>query len=155
MASSCVAFMTAASSPSFSFSHSSMACPAPLSSFKLRPHLPTACPRFAPLAVVAETAAPASPLRTQKSKVSSKPRKQQVLLRFVWMEKNIALALEHVVPGHGTTPLSPYFFWPRKDAWEEIKTILESKKWISRKQTILLLNQATDIINLWQQNATG
>ena len=75
------------------------------------------------------------------------------MLRFVWMDKNIGIAVDHVVPGHGTVPLSPYYFWPRKDAWEEIKTVLESKKWISRKQTILLLNQATDVINLWQQNA--
>lgn len=93
------------------------------------------------------------PSRRKKSKIL--PKKQQVMLRFLWMEKNIGIALDHVIPGHGTVPLSPYYFWPRKDAWEEIKSKLESKKWISRKQTILLLNQATDIINLWQQNATG
>ncbi|MCO5551133.1 hypothetical protein L7F22_004630 [Adiantum nelumboides] len=90
---------------------------------------------------------------SKKGKVISKNPK--VMLRFVWMEKNIGIGLDQVVPGQGTVPLSSYYFWPRKDAWEEIKTKLESKKWISRKQTILLLNQATDIINLWQQNATG
>jgi 30S ribosomal protein 3 len=58
------------------------------------------------------------------------------------LEKNIGIALDQVVPGHGTIPLSPYFFWPRKDAWEQLKTII-------------LLNQATDIINLWQQNAAN
>lgn len=76
-------------------------------------------------------------------------------LRFLWLEKNIGIALDQVVPGHGTIPLSPYFFWPRKDAWEELKAKLDSKKWISRKRTIILLNQATDIINLWQQNASN
>ncbi|KAI5063548.1 hypothetical protein GOP47_0022095 [Adiantum capillus-veneris] len=90
---------------------------------------------------------------SKKGKVTAK--KPKVMLRFVWMEKNIGIGLDQVVPGHGTVPLSSYYFWPRKDAWEEIKTKLESKKWISRKQTILLLNQATDVINLWQQNATG
>ncbi|KAG6383360.1 hypothetical protein SASPL_156894 [Salvia splendens] len=54
--------------------------------------------------------------------------------------------------GHGSVPLSPYFFWPRKDAWEELKATLESKPWISQKKMIILLNQATDIINLWQQS---
>eukprot|EP00250_Pteridium_aquilinum_P033302 c5423_g1_i1 orf=114-596(+) len=96
-----------------------------------------------------------SPFMSRPQKGKSTSKKPQVLLRFVWMEKNIGIGLDQVVPGHGTVPLSSYYFWPRKDAWEEIKTKLESKKWISRKQTILLLNQATDVINLWQQNATG
>ncbi|XP_042469015.1 30S ribosomal protein 3, chloroplastic-like isoform X1 [Zingiber officinale] len=78
--------------------------------------------------------------------------KPRLVLRFIWMEKNIGLALDQVIPGHGTIPLSPYYFWPRKDAWEELKTKIEEKPWISQKRMIILLNQATDIINLWQQS---
>ena len=78
--------------------------------------------------------------------------KPRVVLKFIWMEKNIGIALDRKIPGHGTIPLSPYYFWPRKDAWEELKVLLESKPWISQKQIIILLNQATDIINLWQQS---
>ncbi|KAK9700172.1 hypothetical protein RND81_08G221300 [Saponaria officinalis] len=86
-------------------------------------------------------------------KVTVKPTdKPRLVLKFIWMEKNIGLALDQTVPGHGTIPLSPYYFWPRKDAWEELKLLLESKPWISQKQMIILLNQATDIINLWQQS---
>ncbi|CAA6658919.1 unnamed protein product [Spirodela intermedia] len=81
--------------------------------------------------------------------------KPRLVLKFIWMEKNIGLALDHVIPGHGAVPLSPYYFWPRKDAWEELKTLLESKPWISQKRMIILLNQATDIINLWQQSGAG
>ncbi|KAG6544645.1 hypothetical protein Mapa_013950 [Marchantia paleacea] len=93
---------------------------------------------------------------SKRTRVTVKaPRRQRVTLRFLWLEKNIGIALDQVVPGHGTIPLSPYFFWPRKDAWEELKAKLDSKKWISRKRTIILLNQATDIINLWQQNASN
>ncbi|KAI3733990.1 hypothetical protein L6452_13449 [Arctium lappa] len=78
--------------------------------------------------------------------------KPRLVLKFIWMEKNIGLGLDQVIAGHGSIPLSPYFFWPRKDAWEELKTTLESKPWISQKKMIILLNQATDIINLWQQS---
>ncbi|CAA3003678.1 30S ribosomal 3-1, chloroplastic-like [Olea europaea subsp. europaea] len=78
--------------------------------------------------------------------------KPRLVLKFIWMEKNIGLCLDQMIPGYGTVPLSPYFFWPRKDAWEELKTTLESKPWISQKKMIILLNQATDIINLWQQS---
>ncbi|CAN6574467.1 unnamed protein product [Malus baccata var. baccata] len=82
-------------------------------------------------------------------KAFEKPR---LVLKFIWMEKNIGIALDQMIPGHGSIPLSPYYFWPRKDAWEELKVLLESKPWISQKQMIILLNQATDIINLWQQS---
>uniref|UniRef100_A0A7N2KQG3 30S ribosomal protein 3, chloroplastic n=2 Tax=Quercus lobata TaxID=97700 RepID=A0A7N2KQG3_QUELO len=90
----------------------------------------------------------------EKTEVVVKPvETPRLVLKFIWMEKNIGLALDQVIPGHGTIPLSPYYFWPRKDAWEELKTTLESKPWISQKKMIILLNQATDIINLWQQSA--
>ncbi|KAL6324477.1 hypothetical protein AAG906_013289 [Vitis piasezkii] len=95
----------------------------------------------------------ASPLDVEKLGVVVKPmEKPRLVLKFIWMEKNIGVALDQAIPGHGTIPLSPYYFWPRKDAWEEIKVLLESKPWISQKQMIILLNQATDIINLWQQS---
>ncbi|XP_071714289.1 small ribosomal subunit protein cS23z-like [Rutidosis leptorrhynchoides] len=100
-------------------------------------------------AIVEETPAPIVPDQHDEGKKVQKPR---LVLKFIWMEKNIGLGLDQVIPGHGTIPLSPYFFWPRKDAWEELKTTLESKPWISQKKMIILLNQATDIINLWQQS---
>ncbi|KAK6913495.1 Ribosomal protein PSRP-3/Ycf65 [Dillenia turbinata] len=94
-----------------------------------------------------------SPGQTEKLKVVVKQmEKPRLVLKFIWMEKNIGIALDQAIPRHGTIPLSPYYFWPRKDAWEELKVMLESRPWISQKQMIILLNQATDIINLWQQS---
>ncbi|KAL2509613.1 30S ribosomal protein 3-1 [Forsythia ovata] len=91
--------------------------------------------------------------KSEKLRVGVKSlEKPRLVLKFIWMEKNIGLGLDQMIPGHGTVPLSPYYFWPRKDAWEELKTTLESKPWISQKKMIILLNQATDIINLWQQS---
>lgn len=93
-------------------------------------------------------------LRLQKKlRVLVKPlEKPRVILKFVWMQKDIGVALDHMIPGFGTIPLSPYYFWPRKDAWEELKALLESKPWISELHRVFLLNQATDIINLWQSS---
>ncbi|GFP89009.1 30S ribosomal protein 3 chloroplastic [Phtheirospermum japonicum] len=56
------------------------------------------------------------------------------------MEKNIGIALDQVIPGgHGT----------------KLRVMLESKQWISKRQRVVLLNQATDIINLWQESGGG
>ncbi|XP_076932361.1 small ribosomal subunit protein cS23z-like [Bidens hawaiensis] len=101
-------------------------------------------------AIVEDT--PLPPVPDQEEDEGNKVQKPRVVLKFIWMEKNIGLGLDQEIPGHGSIPLSPYFFWPRKDAWEELKTTLESKPWISQKKMIILLNQATDIINLWQQS---
>ncbi|KAG0456139.1 hypothetical protein HPP92_023927 [Vanilla planifolia] len=91
-------------------------------------------------------------MRKEKLKVVVKTvENPRLVLKFIWMEKSIGLALDQMIPGHGCVPLSPYYFWPGKDAWEELKIKLEQKPWISQKRIIILLNQATDIINLWQQ----
>ncbi|KAK6116355.1 hypothetical protein DH2020_049817 [Rehmannia glutinosa] len=113
-------------------------------------------------AAATELAPAETPAETSDSELVEEPQKVEadvksvvkprLVLKFIWMEKNIGLGLDQVIPGHGSVPLSPYFFWPRKDAWEELKTTLESKPWISQKKMIILLNQATDIINLWQQS---
>ncbi|KAB2613687.1 30S ribosomal protein 3 [Pyrus ussuriensis x Pyrus communis] len=99
-----------------------------------------------------DEAADTAPEKEKLGVVVKPIEKPRLVLKFIWMEKNIGIALDQMIPGHGSIPLSPYYFWPRKDAWEELKVLLESKPWISQKQMIILLNQATDIINLWQQS---
>ncbi|KAF3788823.1 30S ribosomal protein 3 [Nymphaea thermarum] len=113
----------------------------------------TAAAEAAQLGDPSATLDPEPEEQKEKLKVVVNPlKKPRLVLKFIWLEKNIGLALDQVIPGHGTIPLSPYYFWPRKDAWEELKAKLESKPWISQKRMIILLNQATDIINLWQQS---
>ena len=72
-------------------------------------------------------------------------------LKIIWLANDIGLAIDHVV-NQGYSPLSSYFFWPRNDAWSQIRTELESKPWISDNDKIDLLNQVTYIINYWQEN---
>ncbi|KAJ9173073.1 hypothetical protein P3X46_016247 [Hevea brasiliensis] len=94
-----------------------------------------------------------TPTDKERLGVVVKPmEKPRIVLKLIWMHKAIGVALDQVIPGFGTIPLSPYYFWPKEDAWEQLKMLLESKPWISRKQMHILLNQATDVINLWQES---
>ena len=76
---------------------------------------------------------------------------KKFVLKILWLDQDIAIAIDHVVQA-GYSPLTCYFFWPRHDAWKQIKEELESRPWIKENEKIILLNEITQIINYWQEN---
>lgn len=72
-------------------------------------------------------------------------------LKFIWFgSKGIAVALNQTFSGK-SLPVTEYFFWPRSDAWDDMRVSLKSKPWISSNELVLILNQLTEVINFWQE----
>ncbi|KAK9843982.1 hypothetical protein WJX81_000959 [Elliptochloris bilobata] len=97
----------------------------------------------------AEEAAPAPAGEQFSAPVPSDP--SSYALNFLWLDKNVAVSVDQVFSKTQRSPLTEYYFWPIKDAWEELKAALEAKPWVSERDKVLLLNKTTEVINFWQE----
>lgn len=71
------------------------------------------------------------------------------ILNFILTERSIAICLSQKV-SDSIHPLTKYYYWPQRDAWEDIRIFIDSEKWISNLESVSLLNQITEVINYWQ-----
>ena len=74
-------------------------------------------------------------------------------LQILWLDSSLGLAINQKTSKE-SVPLTPYYFWPVSEAWEQIRFELNSKPWLAENERVKLLNLVVDVMNKWQQSRT-
>ena len=74
---------------------------------------------------------------------------QNLTLQVLWLDNSLGLAVNQKTT-NGNLPLTPYYFWPFSEAWEQIQFELNSKPWIRNEERVRILNLVVDVMNEWQ-----
>lgn len=69
--------------------------------------------------------------------------------KLVWRENLLGIAIDQIYGEH-VVPLTNYYYWPRSDAWSQIRLELKAKNWISVTEQTFILNKTTEILNQLQ-----
>ena len=71
-------------------------------------------------------------------------------LKVYWNKNFLMLAVDKILFKQ-YVPLTTYYFWPKTEAWEQLKLELESKPGLKNEEKVSVLNSATEIINYWRE----
>jgi len=72
----------------------------------------------------------------------------QLRLRVAWFKNFLGLAIDQVSL-EKQYALTPYYFWPKTDAWEQLKLELDSKIWLTPEEKIALLKPTAELMKYW------
>ena len=72
-------------------------------------------------------------------------------LKVLWVENILGFGVDQLTIKQ-QSPLTLYYFWPRTEAWEQLKSELDSKLWLSKEEKIKILNLVADIMNHWRKH---
>nr|Q9BAC3.1 RecName: Full=Small ribosomal subunit protein cS23; AltName: Full=30S ribosomal protein 3, chloroplastic; Short=PSRP-3 [Euglena mutabilis]AAK27691.1 ycf65 [Euglena mutabilis]ABB02350.1 Ycf65 [Euglena mutabilis]AMD08065.1 putative ribosomal protein 3 [Euglena mutabilis] len=78
---------------------------------------------------------------------------ERFVLKFLLIDKVIAVCLDQKISNERLNPLTEYFFWPQRDAWEDMKNFIDNNDWIDPKDAVNILNRITEVINFWEESA--
>jgi len=69
-------------------------------------------------------------------------------LKVVWFKKFLGLAIDQVNLNQQYS-LTPYYFWPKTEAWKQLEIELDSKLWLDHNEKMQILKSAGDVMNYW------
>jgi 30S ribosomal protein 3 len=74
------------------------------------------------------------------------------VFKILWSKNYLGLAVDKKLENNSTMPITTFFFWPRENGWQLLKEELSYKPWMSKDDSIDILNDYTTIINYWLSN---
>ena len=69
-------------------------------------------------------------------------------LKVIWVKNFLGLAIEQITTNQNYF-LTPYYFWPRTEAWDQLKLELDSKNWLSQEEKVAILTTTSNVMNYW------
>ena len=63
----------------------------------------------------------------------------------------MGLGIDLVLPKQQYS-LTPYYFWPKTEAWEQLKLELDSRLWLNEEEKAKILQVAGNVMNHWLLN---
>ena len=69
-------------------------------------------------------------------------------LRVAWFKNFLGLAIDQANSSQQHS-LTPYYFWPKTEAWEQLKLELNSKNWLTQEEKIRTLKITRDVMEYW------
>ena len=75
-------------------------------------------------------------------------KKIQLKLKIAWFNNFLGLSIDQV-NSNQQYPLTPYYFWPKTEAWELLRLDLNSKGWLSQEEKFKILQITGDVMEYW------
>ena len=69
-------------------------------------------------------------------------------LKVTWFKNFLGLAIDQVSLNQKYF-LTSYYFWPKTDAWEQLKSELDAKPWLTTREKNKILKNASEVMNYW------
>ena len=73
----------------------------------------------------------------------------QLELKVLWAKNFLGLSIDQVTDRY-ICPITNYYFWPKTEAWEQLKLELGFKPWLKDEEKIKVLNFAAEIMVFWR-----
>lgn len=69
--------------------------------------------------------------------------------KVIWSKNEVAVAIDKIQDKHFFIPITSFYFWPRENSWELVKSDLEDRPWLTPIERANILNNYTKIIKYW------
>ena len=72
----------------------------------------------------------------------------QLRLKVLWIKDFLGFAVDQV-DSEEKYALTPYYLWPKTEAWEQLKLKLDSKCWLAQEDKTAILKTTSDVMEYW------